>query len=278
MSFETHANGKIHFARGPVSRIVLNNPAKRNSLDAEMAVAISGLLAEIEKDSSARVVVFRGSGEQAFCSGYDIASIPAGGNVPRPGDSHGVKKDSNDIEANDLLRMLDLLEEFPLPTVALVNGHAYGAGGELAVTCDFRIAASHGKYSMPPARLGICYHPRGLKKFLDLIGAGATRMLFLAGEPVSMDEAHRLGLVNRVVKTEELDKAGDELAERLAQNAPLAVKGMKRTIRYLLEEVPLSAEREKELKALRIACFLSKDLKEGQRAFMEKRTPKFEGR
>jgi len=224
------------------------------------------------------VVVFRGSGEQAFCSGYDISAIPAGRDLPRPGDSHGVKSDSNDIEANELLRMLDQLEEFPLPTVALLNGHAYGAGAELTVTCDFRIAAPHGKFSMPPARLGICYHPRGLKKFLDLIGAGATRMLFLAGEPVSMDDAFRLGLVNNVVQAGELDRVGDELAERLAQNAPLAVKGMKKTIRYLLDEVPLSAGREKELKALRIACFLSQDLREGQRAFMEKRAPKFEGR
>ncbi len=274
---QSSASGKILVSRGPVSRITLNNPSKRNSLDAEMAVAISAELDAIAKDPSARVLVITGSGEQAFCSGYDIAAIPAGPGRPTPGDSHGVKKDG-DIEANELLRMLDHLEEFPLPTVALLNGHAYGAGAELSVTCDFRIAAGHGKFAMPPARLGICYHPKGIRKYLDLIGAGATRMLFLAGEPVAMDEALRLGLVNRVVELPELGKAGTELADRLAANAPLAVKGMKKTIRYLLEGSPMSPEREQELKRLRIACFLSNDLREGQKAFMEKRTPRFEGR
>ncbi len=278
MSFESAASGKIQYKLGPVSRIVINNPSKRNSLDAEIAVAVSDLLKRIEADPASRVVVFRGAGDQAFCSGYDITAIPAGRALPKPGDSHGIRKADDDIEANELLDMLNQLEEFPLPTIAAMNGHAFGAGAELTVTCDFRIAANQGKFAMPPAKLGICYHPRGLKKYLDLIGAGATRMLFLAGDAVSMDEAYRLGLVHQIVPPAELDPAVDGLAQRVAANAPLAVRGMKRTIRYLLEELPLSPEREKELKRIRIACFLSDDLKEGQRAFLEKRTPRFEGK
>jgi len=278
MSLESAASGKIQYELGPVSRIVINNPSKRNSLDAEIAVAVSDLLKRIENDPASRVLVFRGAGDQAFCSGYDITAIPAGRTMPRPGDSHGMRKTDDDIEANELLDMLNRLEEFPIPTIAAMNGHAYGAGAELTVTCDFRIAVNRGKFAMPPAKLGICYHPRGLKKYLDLIGAGATKLLFLAGDAVSMEEAFRLGLVQQIVPPAEFDAAVDGLATRVAANAPLAVRGMKRTIRYLLEELPLSPEREKELKRIRIACFLSDDLKEGQRAFLEKRTPRFEGK
>ncbi|MCW5830629.1 MAG: enoyl-CoA hydratase/isomerase family protein [Deltaproteobacteria bacterium] len=276
MATQSLASGKVLVETGPVTRIQLTNPAKRNSLDAEMAVAVSKVLDDVQKNNDVRVVIFRGAGDEAFCSGYDIAAIPTGG--ARPGDSHGVRKDSNDIEANELLRMLDRVEEFPLPTVAILNGHAYGAGAELAVTCDFRLAASHGKFSMPPARLGICYHPRGIKKFIDLIGAGATRMLFLAGEPVTMEEALRLGLVSRIADRSNLDAAAETLIQRIAANAPLAVRGMKKTIRYLLDAPPLDAAREQELKQIRIACFLSEDLREGQRAFIEKRQPVFQGK
>jgi enoyl-CoA hydratase/carnithine racemase len=202
-----------------------------------------------------------------FSSGYDIGDIPD--------DVFSVEAEK--LVAHPFTTALDALDAFDRPTVAACSGHTIGGGLELALACDFRVAADGIKLGMPPAKLGLVYSHTGLRRFIDAIGVPRTRELFLLGRNVDAATALDWGLVHRV--TGEVQEIGLELAIELAANAPLSVTGNKRVIRALLDaKWALDAETERELIALREACFRSEDLKEGVRAFGEKRQANWQGR
>ena len=173
---------------------------------------------------------------------------------------------------------MDKLAAYPWPTIAAINGHCLGGGLELAITCDLRICAAGAKLGMPPAKLGLIYGHTGLRKFLDAVGLAHTKELFLTGRNLSAERAERIGLVQRVVADEELERAAVELAAEVAANAPLSMKGNKRAIKLLSENPVLSEQQEQSLIALRESCFASEDFREGIRAFAEKRKPNWTGR
>jgi enoyl-CoA hydratase/carnithine racemase len=174
---------------------------------------------------------------------------------------------------------LAALDAFRFPVVAALNGHAIGGGLELALACDLRIAAAGAKLGMPPARLGLIYSHTGLRRFVDAIGAPRTRELFFTARNVTAEVALEWGLVNRVVADDEVAGAAVEWAAGIAANAPLSLEGNKGAIRALLAaEGALDPEVERELVALREACFRSEDFREGVRAFAEKRPPEWTGR
>ncbi len=254
--------------QGPVRILTLDAPQKRNALD-------YGSLAEIVEacDAAARdavrCLVFRGAGDRAFCSGFDISAIPTG---PQQGDP-----DRPDLAVE---RTMEAVEAVPCPTIAFLNGSAFGAGGELAVTCDLRVARPGVTIGMPPARLGVVYAPPGLRRFLALVGPSRTRELVFTGRPVEADEALAIGLVDRVVPSDEAEAAALALADEIAGNAPLAVQGMKRILRLLAASAErgfTDAERA-EVIDLRRRAFESDDVSEGRAAFLEKRAPRFRGR
>ena len=173
---------------------------------------------------------------------------------------------------------LQKLDAASFPILALVNGHAFGGGLELAARCDVRIGVANSKLGMPPAKLGIVYAPRGLARFWALLGPSAARRLFFTGEPIPADEALRLGLLDEVLPSvADASARAWALAEQMAQNAPLAVAGMRRIFREL-EQSLLAAIDEIGISALRRESFDSADAREGRQAFLEKRAPKFRGR
>ncbi|MCW3006803.1 MAG: enoyl-CoA hydratase [Solirubrobacterales bacterium] len=177
------------------------------------------------------------------------------------------------------LDAIGALEAYPYATVAAISGHAIGGGLELALSCDLRVVHDGVKLGMPPAKLGLIYSHTGLRKFLDAIGEPRTRELFLLGRNVDAATALDWGLVNRVAAEDELAGVALELARELAGNAPLSIAGNKRVLRELLTAAgELDADVETELLALRKACFASDDLREGVRAFADKRTPRWSGR
>jgi enoyl-CoA hydratase/carnithine racemase len=162
--------------------------------------------------------------------------------------------------------------------VAILPGHTIGGGLELALTCDLRVAADGILLGMPPAKLGLVYSHTGLQRFLHAIGEPRTRELFLLGSNVNAQTALSWGLVNRVVAAADLERAGLEVAGELAANAPLSMRGNKRILRALIDAgSPLDSDLERGLIALREACFHSEDLREGVRAFGEKRRPRWRG-
>jgi enoyl-CoA hydratase/carnithine racemase len=162
--------------------------------------------------------------------------------------------------------------------VAAINGHCLGGGLELAITCDLRICASGAKLGMPPAKLGLIYGHTGLRRFIDAVGLTRTKELFLVGRNYGAERAEQLGLVNEVVDGERLEADSVELAAEIAANAPLSVRGNKQAIGLLNACPELSDQQEAGLIALRESSFASEDLREGIRAFGEKRKPEWTGR
>jgi len=247
-----------------VVRLTISHPEKRNALDH----AILDRLAELLRSLDAPCVVLTGT-QGMFSSGYDIGDIP----------EDVFADEAAKLVAHPFTAAIQALEAYPYATVASLTGHAIGGGLELALSCDLRVAHDGIVLGMPPAKLGLVYSHTGLRKFLDALGEARTRELFLLGRNVDAATALQWGLVNRVVGQSELEEAALGLAEELASNAPLSISGNKRVIRELLQAASrLDPDVERELIALREACFASEDLKEGVRAFAEKRPARWQGR
>jgi enoyl-CoA hydratase/carnithine racemase len=248
-----------------VLRLTISNPAKRNALDHAILDAIAAALHDL---GDARTVLLTGAAGM-FSSGYDIGDIP----------DDVFAEEAEALVAHPFTEAIDALDGCDIPTVAALPGHTIGGGLELALACDLRIAVDGILLGMPPAKLGLVYSHTGLRRFLDAIGAPRTRELFIAGQNIDARTALSWGLVNRVVGAPDLEGATLDLAQDLAANAPLSVRGNKRVIRELLAaEGQLDPEIERELIALREASFSSEDMREGVRAFGEKRPARWKGR
>ncbi len=265
------ADGKLLIdepAEGVV-RLTISNPAKRNALDHPILDAISATLQEIASSpGNARCMMITGA-HGMFSAGYDIGEIP----------DEEFEERAERLVAHPFTQAIDALEAFPYPTLAALPGHTIGGGLELALSCDLRVAQAQIKLGMPPAKLGLVYSHTGLRRFIDAIGAARTRELFLLGSYIDADTALSWGLVNRVASAEDLEAKALELASELATNAPLSQTGNKRVIAALLHaESDLPADVEAELIELRRASFASQDLREGMRAFAERRAPHWRGK
>jgi len=252
-----------------VVRLTISNPAKRNALDHPILDAISATLGELaETGSPARCLLITGA-HGMFSAGYDIGEIP----------DEEFEERAERLVAHPFTQAIDALEAFPLPTLAVLPGHTIGGGLELALSCDLRVAQDGIKLGMPPAKLGLVYSHTGLRRFIDAIGAARTRELFLLGRYIDAPTALAWGLVNRVTAATELEALALELAGELAGNAPLSQAGNKRVIAALLDaESELPKDVEEELIELRRASFASEDMREGMRAFAERRPPRWSGR
>jgi enoyl-CoA hydratase/carnithine racemase len=269
------ADGKLLIdepAEGVV-RLTISNPAKRNALDHPILDAISATLEELSSLASSlashtRCVMITGA-HGMFSAGYDIGEIP----------DEEFEERAERLVAHPFTQAIDALEAFPYPTLAALPGHTIGGGLELALSCDLRVAQAGIKLGMPPAKLGLVYSHTGLRRFIDAIGAARTRELFLLGSYIDADTALAWGLVNCVAGAEDLAAKALELAGELAGNAPLSQTGNKRVIAALLQaESELPADVEAELIELRRASFASQDLREGMRAFAERRAPRWRGK
>jgi len=268
---EELADGKL-LVDQPAERVVrltISNPAKRNALDHPILDSITATLERLGgADSEARCVIITGA-HGMFSAGYDIGEIP----------DDEFEERAEALVAHPFTEAIDALEAFPYPTLASLPGHTIGGGLELSLACDLRVAQAGIKLGMPPAKLGLVYSHTGLRRFIDAIGAARTRELFLLGSYIDADTALQWGLVTRVAAEEELESATLALASELAGNAPLSQKGNKRVIAALLAaEGELPEEVEQELIELRRASFASEDMREGMRAFAERRPARWRGR
>jgi enoyl-CoA hydratase/carnithine racemase len=252
-----------------VVRLTISNPAKRNALDHPILDAITATLTGLASpDSGTRCLLVTGA-HGMFSAGYDIGEIP----------DEEFEQRAERLVAHPFTQAIDALEAFPYPTLAALPGHTIGGGLELALACDMRVAQEGIKLGMPPAKLGLVYSHTGLRRFLDAIGAARTRELFLLGRYIDAPTALAWGLVNRVASAERLAAESLELAAELAANAPLSQAGNKRVIAELLRaEGHLDPGIEEDLIELRRASFASEDMREGMRAFAEKRPPRWRGR
>ena len=247
-----------------VLRLTISNPGKRNALDHAI---LDGIAAALD-GGDARCVILTGA-DGMFSSGYDIGDIP----------DDTFAEEAEKLVAHPFTVAVDALEACDAATVAALSGHTIGGGLELALACDLRLAADGISLGMPPAKLGLVYSHTGLLRFIDTIGVPRTRELFLLGRNVDAPTALSWGLVNEVVAPASLDEASLEWAAELVANAPLSIAGNKRVIRELLRaHSHLDPDVERQLMELRRGSFASKDLREGVRAFGEKRRARWQGR
>jgi len=248
-----------------VLRLTISNPGKRNALDHAI---LDGIAAAVHDPGDAQVIVLTGAGGM-FSSGYDI------GDIPDDVFAHEAER----LVAHPFAEALQALDATDLATVAALPGHTIGGGLELALACDLRIAADGIRLGMPPAKLGLVYSHTGLRRFLAAIGEPRTRELFLLGRQVDARTALTWGLVNEVVVGSDLEDAALDIAAELAANAPLSIAGNKQVLRELLRAgAALDPGIEQQLLALRRSSFDTEDLREGVRAFSEKRPARWKGR
>lgn len=249
-----------------VATVTFNNPAKRNALSAEIRQALPELLRALQFEDDVRVVVLTGAGDAAFVSGADISEFGEQRTTPEARAAF----DRTFAQADRAWRALHK------PVIARIRGFCIGGGLLTALKADIRIAADDAQFGVPAARLGLGYGFDGIQALVRLVGqANASEILFSARR-YAADEALRMGLVNRVVPVAELDATVDDLARTITRNAPLTVAACKVGIQQAATD---ESHRDVEAHAAMVeACFRSEDYREGQAAFLEKRTPEFHGR
>ncbi len=253
---------------GLVGTLTLNRPERKNALSPDLLVKIHLALQDWAARDAVRVVVITGGEGRAFSSGYEIAAIPT-----------RVTEEEKELlkQANPLELALGTVKNFPYPTIAMMNGHAFGAGLNLCMCCDIRIAADDIKVGMPPAKLGLVYHPEGLRQFLEVIGIARTREVFFTGRTFEGRELREMGLADHLVPRADLRATVYRTAEEIAANAPLSLKGIKKILNFFGAALRLGPEELSEAEKIITEAFNSQDLKEGQAAFFEKRKPVFKG-
>jgi enoyl-CoA hydratase/carnithine racemase len=264
---KSFADGKIlqSVAEG-VGIITFNNPEKRNAMSLDMWEGLGHALVELRDDPDVRVVIMVGAGDKAFVSGADISQF---------------EKTRHNAEASEeysrrSAAQRDLLANYPKPTIACIRGFCLGGGMQVAMLADIRIAAENSQFGIPAAKLGIAYGYDGLKHLVSLVGPSWARLLMYTGMRIGSAEAMRIGLVDRVVPDAELWGATHEIARNISDNAPLAIQAAKITIAQVLKD-PDKRDMD-AVKRIGTACMDSEDFREGRRAFMEKRKPRFRGR
>jgi enoyl-CoA hydratase len=254
----------LYEVKDRIARITFNRPNVLNALNRKTVEELDECLTAARLDDSVRVVILTGAGEKAFIAGADINELAQ--RTPVDGKDFA-------LFGQGIIHRLETLGK---PSIAAINGFALGGGCELALACTMRIASRNAKLGQPEVKLGILPGYGGSQRLPRLCGKGVAHELILTGEMITAEEALRIGLVNRVVESAELLSTAESMAKKIIANAPLAVK-------YAMEAIEHGMEMPQEeglfLEATLFGlCCATDDMREGTRAFIEKRPAKFQGR
>lgn len=242
--------------------IQLNRPDKLNALSPELGAEVVEALNSVKGDTSVRAIIIWG-GPKVFAAGADINSMTTATTIQ----IYNRHTNSN---------MWDEMAAMPVPTIAAVAGYALGGGCELAMACDFRLAADTAKFGQPEINLGIIPGAGGTQRLPRLVGATKAKELVMLGEPINAEEAYRIGLVNKIVAVDTLLEEAKTWAKKLASKAPFTLQMAKAAIDTGLDQ---SLEAGMQIEHLAFAaCFATEDQKEGTGAFIQKRKPEFKGK
>jgi enoyl-CoA hydratase len=260
MAYET----LLYEKRNNIGYVTVNRPAKLNALNRQVMEELLDCFQTLARDDEVRVVIVTGAGEKAFIAGADINELAA----------------QSPVEGKETSRrgqaVLDFIENLGKPVIAAINGYALGGGCELAMACTLRVASENARLGQPEVKLGIIPGYAGTQRLPRLVGKGRALEIILTGEPITAQEAYRIGLVNQVVPPAELMTAAEKLAQKITALAPLAIKFALEAVNHGLE----TSEAEGQFLEATLfgLCCTTADMKEGTRAFLEKRSPKFTGK
>ena len=248
-----------------VGYITFNNPEKHNAVSIEMWDALVTILDDFKQNKDIRVIVLNGAGGKSFVSGADISKF----------DKERSSKEAVLNYNKRTQKVYELLETFPKPTIAMINGYCIGGGLNLAVCCDIRICSEKSKFAMPAAKLSLGYPFSSIKRLFDIMGPGMAKHFMFTAERIVADEALSCGLVQKLVTEEKLETYVKDYALTISKNAPLTIRAMKQIGIEILKN---PEDRDLLLcEELASNCFDSEDYKEGRKAFMEKRPANFKG-
>ncbi|HEX5481894.1 MAG TPA: enoyl-CoA hydratase-related protein [Terriglobia bacterium] len=250
--------------REGIAWVTINRPEKLNALNHAVLEELRACFELIQKDEGVWAVILSGAGEKAFAAGADIKELAvldavSGKNASQRGQS-----------------LFDFVENLGKPVIAAIRGFALGGGCELAMACTLRVASEDARLGQPEVKIGIIPGYGGSQRLPRLVGKGRAMEMILTGEPVTAEEAYRIGLVNRVVPAPELIAVAETLAHKMMANAPCAVRLSIEAVNHGVE-MPQTQGEFLETTLFGLSC-ATEDMKEGTRAFLEKRPPKFTGR
>lgn len=267
MSDERRAEEPLLVQReGEWTTIVFNRPESRNAITQAMWLQLQAILRELTETPAVRVVLFRGAGERALASGADVSEFG----------STRSSRESAVVSYHLVTDTMNAIERLPQPTIALIHGFAAGAGCELAIACDLRVAAHEARIGIPAGKLGITIGQRHIRRLVSLVGPARAKDLLMTGRLADGAECLRIGLVDYLVPRAEVDATGRDLAERICAGAPLAVQWAKEVVNRCLDDPGLATASDDVERSTRYV--LTEDFAEGVRAFGEKRPPRFSGR
>lgn len=247
-----------------IGTITLDNAAKRNALSDALIREIIVALEDF-RERRARVVVLRAQpGVKVWSAGHDVGELPVDGRDPLGWD-------------DPMRNLIREIEEFHAPVIAMIEGGVWGGACETVFACDIIFAAPNASFAVTPAKLGVPYNVSGMLTFLNATSLRIVKEMTFSAQPIDAERAERLGIINRVVEASALEGHTYEFAERIAQNAPLAISVMKEQLRILAGAHPMSPQGFERVQGLRRVVYDSLDYREGIRAFKEKRKPVFTG-
>jgi enoyl-CoA hydratase len=254
----------LYEKRDAIGYVTVNRPEKLNALNRKTMEELHVCFLDIERDDEVRAVILMGAGERAFVGGADINELAV--QTPLEGKEMSMRGQ----------KVLDLIEHLGKPVIAAINGYALGGGCELALACTLRIASENARLGQPEVKLGLIPGYAGTQRLPRLVGRGRALEMLLSGDPVNAAEAYRIGLVNQVVPAQDLIAAAEKLAQKIMANAPLAVKFALEAVSHGLE-MPEAEGQFLEANLFGLCCSTA-DMKEGTRAFLEKRPARFTGK
>ena len=249
--------------RGAVAVLTINRPEKLNALNKTVHAEGVAALANLRKDDTVRVLVITGAGPKSFVAGADISEFE--GQTP--------------VTQRNLFHeksFFNTIDSFPKPVIAMINGFCLGGGNELAMACDIRVCSETARFGQPEINLGIMCGGGGTQRLTNLIGEGRSMEMVLTGDMIDAASAHKFGLVNHVYPVDELEAKTMELANKIAEKAPIALQLSKEAVKFASRSnLDEGLRREVDLFAI---CFSTEDKQEGVSAFLEKRKPVFKGK
>jgi enoyl-CoA hydratase len=247
-----------------VATVTVNRPTKLNALNSRTLEELDAVFSALASDDEVKGVILTGAGEKAFVAGADIGELA------------GLDADTGRALSERGQRVFDRIEWLGKPVVAAVNGFALGGGCELALACHVRVASEGASLGTPEVRLGLLCGYGGTQRLPRLVGRGAALEILLTGERVKADEAYRLGLVNRVVEQKDLRAEAESLVRKMIAGGPLALRATLEAVHGGLDR-PLGEAQAGEAQLFGELC-ATEDAREGTRAFLEKRAPRFQGK